>query len=194
MHRCKSGDPGTPWRTGLTSTPLGSLTYLKGLRYCFHFSIASPVLLLPLPPPAPIGTFFALPVLYQLAQKEWAPCNSRSRSRGVRLPTELHGCADAETCPEKDLCRLCATSPPLACPRDPPEPHSPSTQAIFQVRNRRALLCVSNKTWLLGLSPIIEQEKEFLFQSKGKCHCWFCGGGLAGFPVWFSPILSNTGT
>lgn len=93
--------------------------------FCFCLSFPPPS------PTAPISTFFALPVLCQLAQKEWAPCNSGSQSRGAKPPTELHGRAGAETRPGKDLCRQRATSPQLACPRDPPSPTALHTSRLL---------------------------------------------------------------
>ena len=90
--------------------------------FCFCLSL----------PPGPIGTFFALPVLYQLAQKEWAPCNSGSWSCSTRLPTELHGCAGVETCPGKDLCSQRGASPPPTDPWDPPGPTAPPHKPSFR--------------------------------------------------------------
>lgn len=92
--------------------PVEVFDILKGLWHCFRFSSCIPCFASASPSlPPPISTFFALPEQFQLAQKEWAPCNSRSQSCSVRLPTELHGCAGARSCPGKELCRQRATSP-----------------------------------------------------------------------------------
>lgn len=55
--------------------PTGGFDILEGFMVLYLFFQLHPLFCFCLSPPnpAPINTFFALPVLYQLAQKEWAP-------------------------------------------------------------------------------------------------------------------------
>lgn len=125
MHRCKSGDLGTPRRTGLTSTPLESLTNWKTLWYCFHFSNCIPCFASASPSSLPTPLLSApllcwccisLPRrsgLHVTPVVEAAARDFLQSYMGVQVPTPVQEKTSASVCKQ------------LACPRNPPSPTAP---------------------------------------------------------------------
>lgn len=119
MHRCKSGDPGTPWRTGLTSTPWRSLTYWRVCGTAFIFPVASPVLLLPLPIPSHLLSAPSLLRLCSFSLPRRSGLHVTHVAKAAAASYRVTWMCRSQELSRKRALQAACNQPSLACPRHP---------------------------------------------------------------------------